>query len=378
MAKRDYYDVLGVAKDASPDDVKKAYRRLARKHHPDVSKEADAEDKFKAINEAYKVLSDPERRSQYDEYGHAAFENGGMGQGGFGGFGGGFGGFQDVGDIFDTFFGAGPGGGGGRSRPRRGRDLQVEIQVAFEEAAAGKTQTITVNRLEVCDHCHGNQAEPGTPIKTCPDCGGSGTIQGIQNTPFGRMSVSRTCPRCGGEGKSYETPCSQCSGQGKVRKPKRIEVTIPGGIDDGQVLRISGKGDAGELGGPAGDLHIVVRVKPHKVFSRRGNDVLCIVPITFVQAALGDEIQVPTLDGKVSMRVPEGTQSGKVLRLRGKGIKDVRGFGRGDQLVTLQVETPTKLTNQQKELLREFGKARGESHPEEAKGFFERVKDVLR
>ncbi len=375
MAKRDYYDVLGLSKDASQEEVKKAYRRLARKHHPDVSKEDDAEERFKEINEAYKVLSDSERRAKYDQYGHAAFEDGGMGQGGFGGFGGGFGGFDDLGDIFDTFFG---GGGGGPSRPRKGADLRADITLDFEEAAFGKTATVTVNRVEVCDHCHGNQAEPGTPIKNCPDCGGSGKVTGVQQTPFGRMNVSRTCSRCQGEGKIFETPCTVCGGQGRVRKAKTIDVEIPAGIADQQVLRVGGRGDAGHLGGPPGDLQVVIHVRPHKVFRRRNNDVLCTVPITFVQGALGDEIDVPTLEGPVKMRIPEGTQSGKILRLRGKGIKDVRGHGRGDQLVTIQVETPTKLTNEQKELLRAFGKARGESHPEEAKGFFERVKDALR
>jgi len=375
LAKRDYYEILGVSQGASQDEIKKAYRQLARKHHPDVSKEEDAEERFKEINEAYKVLSDPEQRQKYDQFGHAAFEEAGMGQGGFGGFGGGFGGFDDLGDIFDTFFG---GGGGGRPRARQGADLRADLTIEFEDAAFGKKQTITVNRVVVCEHCHGNKAEPGTPIKNCPDCGGAGKIQGVQQTPFGRMNVSRTCSRCHGEGKIHETPCKECNGQGRLRKPEKIEVDIPAGIDDGQVLRIGGKGDAGDLGGPPGDLNIVIRVRPHKVFTRRNNDVLCTVPITIVQAALGDEIEMPTLEGPVNMRIPEGTQSGKTMRLRGKGIRDVRGHGRGDQLVTIHVETPTKLTERQKELLREFAKERGETHPEESRSFFDRVKDALR
>ncbi len=373
MAKQDYYEVLGVSKGAQVDDIKKAYRRLAREYHPDVNKDPGAEDKFKEINEAYKVLSDGERKAKYDQYGHAAFENGGPGQGGFGDFGG----FDDLGDVFDMFFG---GGGGSRqsNRPRKGSDLRYDMSIEFEEAAFGLEQSIEIPRTEVCPHCHGNQAEPGTPIKSCPDCNGSGEQRVIQRTPFGQVSSSRPCSRCEGQGKIFEQACKECNGNGRVRRTRKIRVKIPAGIDHGQVVRVTAQGEAGTRGGPAGDLQIVVHVKPHKIFERQGNDVVCELPISFVQATLGDEIEVPTLEGSVKMKIAEGTQSGRVMRLRGKGIQDVRGYGRGDQLVHIKVLTPAKLTNKQKELLREFAKERGESHPEESKSFFEKVKDVLR
>lgn len=376
MAKRDYYEVLGVSRDASDDEIKKAYRRLARKYHPDVNQAEGAEEQFKEINEAYAVLGDEERRAQYDQFGHAAFENGG--QGGFGGGFGGFGGFDDLGDLFsDLFFG---GGFGGRSsqRPRKGADIQYDMTISFEEAAFGMETTVEVPRTVVCDRCHGNQAEPGTPITNCPECQGTGQMRYVQNTPLGQFATTRTCTRCQGEGKVFETACKECSGSGTVRRLSRLKVKIPAGIDNGQYVRLAGKGEAGYRGGPPGDLLIVVRVRPHEVFQREGNNVLCDIPISFVQAALGDEIEVPTLEGSVKMRVPEGTQSGKVMRLRGKGIQDVRGYGRGDQLVTLRVVTPTKLNAKQKELLREFAKESGEEVQGDNKGFFERMKDAWR
>ncbi|HHY09597.1 MAG TPA: molecular chaperone DnaJ, partial [Firmicutes bacterium] len=351
------------------------FRGAARKYHPDVNQEPDAEEKFKTINEAYAVLGDAERRSQYDQYGHAAFEN--MGQGGFGDFGG-FGGFEDLGDIFaDMFFG----GGFGRRqthRPQRGADLRYELVVDFEEAAFGLETEISVQRTETCDHCHGNRAEPGTPITTCPDCNGTGQVRYAQQTPFGQFATTRTCSRCQGEGKIFEKACSVCGGTGTVRKTSKIQVKIPAGIDDGQILRLRGRGEAGYRGGPPGDLLISVRVRPHKIFKREGRNVICEIPISFVQAALGDEIDVPTLDGDVKMRIPEGTQNGKVLRLRNKGIQDVRGRGRGDQLVRIKVVTPVKLNEKQKDLLRRFAKEGDGTLPEETKGFFERVKDAWR
>lgn len=374
MAKEDYYDVLGVPRGASDEEIKKAYRRLARKYHPDVNKDPGAEERFKVINEAYSVLGDPERRAQYDQFGHAAFED--MGQGGFGGFDfGGFGGFEDLGDLFGEFFGFGT---RQAQRPQRGADLSYELTVEFEQAAFGMETEITIPRTEVCDHCHGNQAEPGTPIVTCPECNGSGQVRFVQQTPFGQFATTRTCTRCQGEGKTFDTPCTVCYGRGTQRKMSTVKVKIPAGINDGQRLRLAGKGEAGRRGGPPGDLFVVVRVKRHKLFRREGQDVVLEVPISFVQAALGDEIDVPTLDGDVKLRIPEGTQSGKVLRLRGKGIPYLRGSGRGDQLVQIKVVTPTKLTSKQKELLREFAKAGGDSPPDENKGFFERVKDALR
>ena len=378
MAKQDYYEILGVPRDASQEEIKKAYRRLAREYHPDVNKEPGAEERFKDINEAYRVLSDPDTRSQYDQFGHAAFENGGFGGQGFGGFGDfGFGGFEDLGDIFaDMFFG----GSSARQqrRPRKGADIRISLTIEFEEAAFGVERTLEIPRTEICSHCHGNQAEPGTPLKTCPDCKGSGQVRSVQRTPFGQIQTSRTCSRCAGEGKIYEKACKVCNGSGRVRATRKINVKIPAGVDDGQIVRLGGQGEAGSHGGPYGDLLVVVSVKPHEVFTRQGNDIICDVPISIVQAALGDEIDVPTLEGDVKMRIPEGTQSGKVFRLRGKGISDVRGFGRGDQLVRVRVVTPTKLNSKQKQILREFAKAGGDSLPNETKGFFDKVNDAWR
>jgi molecular chaperone DnaJ len=377
LAKEDYYDVLGVPRGASADEVKKAYRKLARELHPDVNKAPDAEERFKTINEAYSVLGDPERRAKYDQYGHSAFDN--AGQGGFGDFGGfgGFGGFDDLGDIFSEFFG---GGFGARqtNRPQRGADLRYDMTIEFEEAAFGTEKEISIPRTEICSHCHGNQAEPGTPITTCPECNGSGQVRYVQQTPLGQFASTRICSRCSGEGKTFETPCKVCHGSGTQRKMSKITVSIPAGIDDGQSLRLGGRGESGLRGGPPGDLLVLVRVKPHEYFRREGRNVVCEAPISFVQASLGDEIQVPTLEGNVSVRIPEGTQSGKTFRLRNKGIKDVRGSGRGDQLVKIKVLTPEKLTARQKELLREFAKEGGGELPEESKGFFERMKDALR
>jgi molecular chaperone DnaJ len=371
LAKEDYYDILGVPRGATDEEIKKAYRKLARKYHPDVNKEPGAEERFKQINEAYSVLGDPEKRAQYDNFGHAAFED--AGQGGFGGFGFGF---EDLGDIFSEFFG----GFGPRQshRPQRGADLRYELTISFEEAAFGTETEITIPRTEVCEHCGGNRAEPGTPIVTCPECRGTGQVTYTQATPFGHFTSTRTCGRCLGEGRTFDTPCSVCYGSGTQRKMSRVKVKVPPGINDGQSLRLAGKGEAGVRGGPPGDLFVVIRVKPHELFKRQGQNVILEVPISFVQAALGDEIEVPTLEGPVKMRIPEGTQSGRVLRLRGKGIPHLRGAGRGDQLVEIRVVTPTKLTAKQKQLLREFAKAGVENPPDENKGFFERMKDALR
>ncbi|NLL42853.1 MAG: molecular chaperone DnaJ [Firmicutes bacterium] len=371
MAKEDYYDVLGVPRGASEDEIKRAYRKLARELHPDVNKEPGAEERFKTINEAYSVLGDPERRQQYDQFGHAAFEDGGPGGFDFGGFG-----FDDLGDIFSEFFG----GGFGRptNRPQRGADLRYDLTIEFEEAAFGAEKEISIPRTETCSHCHGNQAEPGTPITTCPDCHGSGQVRYVQQTPLGQFASTRTCSRCRGEGKTFDTPCSVCHGSGTQRKMSTVTVNIPAGIDNGQSLRLRGRGESGQRGGPPGDLLIMVRVKPHEIFRREGRNVVLEIPISFVQASLGDEVKIPTLEGSVNLRIPEGTQSGKVFRLRNKGMKDIRGPGRGDQLVKVRVVTPEKLTSKQKELLREFAKAGGGELPDENKGFFERVKDALR
>ncbi|NLJ25096.1 MAG: molecular chaperone DnaJ [Firmicutes bacterium] len=375
MAKRDYYEVLGVDRNASEDEIKKAYRRLARQYHPDVNQDdPDAEEKFKEASEAYRVLGDEKLRQQYDQFGHSAFE----GANGAGGFDfGGFGDWEGFGDIFDMFFG----GGFGRQRrqgPQRGADLRFDLEISFEEAAFGLETEVEVPRTETCPHCHGNQAEPGTPIHTCTECNGTGQIQQVQQSAFGRFVNVRTCPRCGGEGKTVETRCTECGGQGQVRRVRKINVKIPAGIDNGFRVRIPGEGEAGTKGGPPGDLYVFITVRDHEFFKRRGNDVYCEVPISFVQAVLGDEIEVATLDGQVKLRIPEGTQTGTSFRIKGKGIVNLRGYGRGDQHVIVQIYTPKNLTTKQKEALREWGESMGDSvQPPQEKGFFGRVKEAL-
>ncbi|SCM80278.1 chaperone Hsp40, co-chaperone with DnaK [uncultured Sporomusa sp.] len=375
MSKRDYYEVLGVAKTASEDELKKAYRKLARKYHPDVNRDnpKEAEEKFKEVNEAYEILSNAERRAQYDQFGHAAFDaaNGG---GGFGGAGAG--GFSD---IFDMFFGqAGFGFGGGRQAgPERGADLRYDMEISFEDAAFGLETEIQVPRTEDCGTCQGSGAAPGTHPETCPECRGTGQVQVTQNTPFGRMVNVRSCERCRGEGKIVKTPCKECNGRGKVRVKRKIKIKVPGGVDNGSRLRVAHEGEAGQRGGPPGDLYVYLFVKQHKLFTREGNDVVCEVPINFVQAALGDEIEVPTLDGRVKLKVPEGTQTGTVFRIKDKGIPHLRGHGRGDQHVRVKIVTPKKLTDRQKELLQEFAKAGGVEPTSEEKGFFKKFKNVF-
>lgn len=353
MSKRDYYEVLGVSKTASKDEIKKAYRRLAKKYHPDVSTEPDATEKFKEVQEAYEVLSDDTKRAQYDQFGHAG-PNQGFGGGGFDG--GDFGGFGFE-DIFSSFFG---GGGGGRRRdpnaPRQGADLQYSMMLSFEEAIFGKETEVELASDENCDTCHGSGAKPGTSKDTCSHCGGTGQVSVQQNTPFGRIVNRRACEHCRGTGQIIKEKCTTCHGAGKVRKRKKINIKIPAGIDDGQQIRISGKGEAGINGGPPGDLYVVVRVRQHEFFERNGDDVICEMPLTFAQAALGDEVEVPTVHGKVKLKIPAGTQTGTEFRLKGKGAPNVRGYGQGDQYVIVRVVTPTKLTSRQKELLTELAK----------------------
>lgn len=375
MSKRDYYEVLGVSKSASKDEIKKAYRKLSKKYHPDINKEADAADKFKEIKEAYEVLSDDQKKAHYDQFGHTD-PNQGFGGGGFGGdFNGGFGGFED---IFSTFFG----GGGGRRRdpnaPRQGADLQYTMTISFEEAVFGKETTIEIPREENCGTCHGNGAKPGTKSENCSHCGGSGQVNVEQNTPFGRIVNRTACRNCGGTGKYIPNKCSTCSGTGKVKKRKKIDVKIPAGIDDGQQLRVSGQGEPGVNGGPSGDLYVVFHVKTHEFFERDGDDVYCEVPLTFVQAALGDEIQVPTLHGKVQLKIPAGTQTGTRFRLKGKGIPNVRGYGQGDQHIIIKIITPRKLSDKQKQLLREFADISGETLDEHEEGFFSKMKRAFK
>lgn len=380
MASADYYQVLGVGKDASEQEIKKAYRRLARQYHPDVNKDdADAEAKFKEVTKAYKVLTEPKLREQYDRFGHAAFEQAaqqGAGGGGFDPFGqGGFGGFDDLGDIFDMFFGGGE-RRGRQQGPRRGVDLRYDLAVDFEDAAFGTSVEIEVPRLEPCRHCEGSGAEPGTDIRTCPECEGRGEVHHARQTAFGRFVNVATCPRCQGEGRVVKTPCSHCVGRGQERRVRKLTVRIPAGVEDGQRVKLTGEGEMGTRGGPPGDLYVFLSVRPHDFFRREGYDVLCEVPVSFVQAALGANVEVPTLKGKATLKVPEGTQSGEVLRLRGEGIPRLRGTGRGDQLVRVKVVTPTKLNTKQREALMSFAKAGGEEAPE-MKNFFERFKEAL-
>lgn len=373
MSKRDYYEVLGLDRDASKDEIRKAYRKLARKYHPDVNKEEGAEEKFKEAKEAYEVLNDEQKRAQYDQFGHAGAS--GQGFGGFGGaqdFSGGFG------DIFDMFF-----GGGGRTRdpnaPQQGADLQYTMVLEFEEAIFGKEAKITIPKEEECDTCHGSGARPGSKVDTCSHCHGSGQLNTEQNTPFGRVVNRRVCHYCNGTGKIIPEKCPTCHGTGRVKKQKKIEVSIPAGIDEGQQIRVSGKGEAGVNGGPPGDLFVVIQVKPHDYFERQGDNIYCELPLTYTQAALGDEIEVPTVHGNVMLKIPAGTQTGKVFRLKGKGAPNVRGYGHGDQHVQVKVITPTKLTDRQKELLREFNEIGGnEATDEQGDSFFQRFKKAFK
>ena len=384
--KRDYYEVLGVSKDADAKEIKKAYRKLAMKYHPDKNPgDKAAEEKFKEINEAYEVLSDEEKRSTYDRFGHNGLNGqagfgGGQGFGGFSGSGG-FGGFEDIfGDIFGSGFG-GFGGSGSSSRrrgPRRGADISQSVTIKFEEAAFGKKIKVKINRSEECDECHGSGAKPGTTKKTCPTCHGSGTVQSVQRTPFGNIASQRTCSTCNGEGEINESPCNKCHGKGSVRKTKTIEVDIPAGIDDGQMIKLSGQGEVGEKGGPRGDLYIVVNVQKHEIFTREGYDVYIEMPIRFTQAALGDKLEVPTLDGKVSYNLPEGTQTGTVFRLREKGIPKLRSNSRGDQYVKVIIDTPKKLNDEQKELLRKFDESCGNKVHEKQRSWKSKIDNFFK
>ena len=365
--KRDYYEVLGVDRSASDDEIKKAYRKLAKKYHPDLNPgDKEAETKFKEVNEAYEVLSDSTKRQRYDQYGHAGVDPN-FGAGGGGGFGGGFGGFDDVdlGDIFSSFFGGGFGGGSSRqanpNAPVPGEDLRVHVTLSFEEAAFGCKKEVSINRVESCPDCHGTGCEPGTTAEVCPDCHGSGYITVQQRTMLGVMRSQQPCKTCGGKGKIIHQPCPTCKGKGKVRRSRRIKVDIPAGIDDGQTISLRGLGNAGRNGGPAGDLLVTVSVRSHPQFEREGTSILYELPVSIVQASLGAEVEVPTIDGKVKYTVPEGTQSGTVFRLRGKGVPYLHGGGRGDQFVTVRVVTPKNLTVEQKDLLRKLGESLGDT-----------------
>jgi len=378
--KRDYYEVLGVSRDASADEIKKAYRKLAKENHPDLNPgDKAAEARFKEINEAYEILSDEEKKARYDQYGHAGVDpNFGAG----GGFNGGFNGegfdFGDLGDLFGSFFGGGGGFGGGRrtnpNAPQRGESIRMSLAISFEEAAFGCEKAVTVERMETCETCHGNGCAPGTTPEVCPDCHGTGTVQVRRQTPMGVFATTSPCPRCGGKGRIVHQPCKDCRGTGLLRKRKTIQATIPAGIDNGQTISIRGQGNAGVNGGPAGDLLISITVRPHELFRREGTSVLCEAPITFSQAVLGAELEIPTIDGKVKYTLPEGTQSGTTFRLKGKGIPAINGRGRGDQYVTVYIETPRNLSKEQKEAMKKFAEALGENNYEERKKFFRKFK----
>ncbi len=377
--KRDYYEVLGLGKNASDAEIKSAYRKLAKKYHPDLNHgDKEAEEKFKEVNEANDVLSDPQKRQRYDQFGFAGVDpNYGAGQGGAG-FGGGFGGV-DLGDIFGDIFGGGFGGfGGGRANtnaPRKGHDIQASVILTFEEAAHGCTKKVTINRQQTCPDCGGTGAERGSSPETCTECGGRGYVVTQQRTPFGVMQSQQPCPHCGGRGTIIRNPCKTCRGTGKTGARKTLEVKIPAGIDDDQNIALRGQGDAGTNGGPAGDVIVRVTVKEDPVFERDNYDVYVQIPITFSQAVLGAEIEVPTVDGKVAQRIPEGTQSGTKFRLRGKGIQYLNGRGRGDQYVIVDVEIPKKLTKSQREALKVFEDSLKDDNYEKRKGFFKNLKD---
>ena len=380
--KRDYYEVLGVDKNASADEIKKAYRKLAKKYHPDLNPDdkAGAEAKFKEASEAYEVLSDADKKARYDQFGHAGVDPNaaaGYGGGGFGGFGG-FGKFEDfdLGDLFGGIF------GGGSSRrnpnaPQRGRDVHMNIDLTFEEACFGAQKEVTVSHLESCSTCHGSGAAPGSHPTRCTACGGTGQVKSVQRTPFGSMQSVRTCEVCRGKGTIISEPCKTCRGEGSLRQSKKINVNVPGGIDGGQTLNVRGEGDIGKNGGPSGDLLITVRVKPHKIFVRQGSDILCDYPITFVQATLGGEVSVPTIDGNVTYNIPEGTQPGTVFRLKNKGAVKLNGSSRGDQYVKVQVEIPKGLTENQKDLLRRFDDNVDPSKYKRKKTFGEKFKEFF-
>lgn len=375
--KRDYYEVLGVSKGASADELKKAFRKKAKEFHPDLNPDnKEAEAKFKEVNEAYEVLSDPEKKQRYDQFGHAGVDP--SFGGGAGGYGGGFGGF-DMGDIFGDIFGGfggfgGSRGGARRNAPRRGSDLEAEVTITFKEAAFGCEKEIHLYRTEFCPDCEGTGAKRGTDVVTCTHCGGSGQVTSTQRTFLGNMQTVTTCPTCGGKGKIVKEPCGKCAGKGKIRKARTIKVNIPAGIDHGQSISMSGQGNVGDQGAPVGNLFVVVSVLPHDLFQRNGANVMCEVPVTFVQAALGAEIEVPTIDGKVKYSIPEGTQSGTVFRLKGKGIPMLRRSGRGDQFVKVNVEIPGHLSAKQKDILKEFeASLKGENHKKQ-KSFFEKMK----
>lgn len=380
--KRDYYEVLGLQKGASADEIKKSYRSLARKYHPDLHPDdKDCAEKFKEVNEAYEVLSDPSKKERYDQFGHAGVDPN-YGGGGFGGGAGGFNPFGDMGDIFDNLFGGSFGGFGGSrtsraNAPRRGQDIDIAVTISFMEACFGVKHEVKVNRLEKCTDCGGSGAASGSSPQTCPECNGVGQVKVGQRTPFGVISSQKTCPKCSGKGKIVTNPCSKCNGNGRVRTSKNLSIDIPAGIDNGQMLRVGGQGDAGINGGPNGNVNVNVHVKSHPIFERDEFDIHCEIPITYTQAVMGDELIVPTIDGDVKYSIGEGTQTGTVFRLRGKGVKKLQRSDRGDQYVKVVVEVPKNLDKNQKELLRAFEASLNEKNYEKKTSFFDKIKKMI-
>lgn len=372
----DHYQTLGISKNASQDEIKKAYKKLAKQYHPDLNKDSGSEDKFKEINEAYQILGNEEKRAQYDQFGHENYQRGkktgGFDQGGFSGYdqSGGFGGGFE--DIFNEFFGGGF--GGQRQRGRRGEDLQASVTVTLKEAYTGVERTIELNKHDTCSNCDGTGAE-NKKTKTCETCNGQGQVVGQQQTPFGVFQTRRTCPTCGGQGTIPEKKCKECSGTGRVRKRKKLTIEIPKGVETGQRIRVSGEGEAGGRRVPPGDLYLQVRVEDHELFTREASTLRCEIPISFTQAAFGADVEIPTLEKKATLEVPAGTNSHKTFRLRGYGMPTINGR-KGDLLVKVKVRTPTKLTKEQKELLEQYAKSRGED-TEPQKGFFARLKDAF-
>lgn len=376
--KRDYYEVLGVQKGASDEEIKKAYRKLSKKYHPDINKEADADEKFKEVSEAYEVLSDAQKRAAYDQYGHAGTDPNYGGAGGFGGFGGGFsgaGGFGGFEDIFESFFGGGSGRSTNPNAPRQGDDLQYSINLTFEEAIFGVEKKINYKRQESCHTCHGSGAKPGTQPVTCHKCHGAGTINVEHQTPLGRMMSRQTCDVCRGTGKEINEKCPTCQGSGQETQTHTVSVKVPAGVENGQQMRLSGQGEAGVNGGPYGDLYVVFYVEESNIFDREGSEIYYELPLNFVQAALGDEVNIPTVHGDVKLKIPAGTQSGTKFRLKGKGAPRLRGSGTGDQQVTVKLITPKNLNDEQKEALRQFAIASGQPISEHQEGFFDKMKD---
>ncbi len=380
--KRDFYEVLGLSKGASDEEIKKAFRKMAKQYHPDLNPgDKEAEHKFKEVNEAYSVLSDPDKKKKYDMYGHAGVDpsygagQGGAGFGGFGGFDG-----VDLGDIFGSFFGGGMGGSSSRraNAPQRGADREAKVTITFEEAAFGCKKDISFNRIEKCTECQGSGAAKGTSPETCSVCHGSGTVKTQQRTPFGVFQSQSSCSACGGKGKVVKTPCAKCNGQGFNRASKKLTVTIPAGIDDEQNVVLSGQGDAGRNGGQNGDVYVEVKIKKHPIFEREDRNIYCDVPITFSEAVLGATIDVPTLEGNVDYEIPEGTQTGTVFTLKGKGITEIRGTRRGNLVFRVIVEVPKNLNAKQKELLKAFADSCGEKNNVQKKSFFDKLKDNLK